>query len=415
MKLLAFLLLPSLISARRESGSSLGFDRDTPRRGSDRQRDSADSSSTLDLPQFVRVEIEIQRLENPGAVLATGKACKFFSGACDPSISAFLDSNSPLSPFPGAALPVEQWPKIFSQSNTNSPTIGKSVNKDICGGALDKVNLRVHAVDSNTLLSDSLLANFDCPFSINARDIAKDANTATWGESTECRNTNPNSKIRLFARQRAYQIPPNVCRSDSSLALDSASAAGGKRDGQHDFIRIEFQVIQLLNPQGITADGKKCSHGFSSTCNPKITVLLDTEKPLAAWPGAKTVPNYDLLSADSGTNSPVINKNVGKNVCGGSVRQVNLRAHVVDVGTISSEKLIGDFHCLFTVDYRQVAASQSSSDWSGTQDCQNLQPNNDIRLQYRFRVFDITPAQCGIGTTTPASSFLGSISNIFGG
>lgn len=81
---------------------------------------------------------------------------------------------------------------------------------------------------------------------------------------------------RLFARQRAYQIPPNVCRSDSSLALDSASTAGGKRDGQHDFIRIEYQVIQLLNPQGITADGKKCSHGFSSTCNPKITVLLDT-------------------------------------------------------------------------------------------------------------------------------------------
>lgn len=93
MKLLVgFLLLPCLISARRESGGSLGFDRDPPRRGSDRQRDSADSSSTFDVPQFVRVEIEIQRLENPGGVLATGKACKFFSGACDPSISAFLDS-----------------------------------------------------------------------------------------------------------------------------------------------------------------------------------------------------------------------------------------------------------------------------------------------------------------------------------
>ena len=97
------------------------------------------------------------------------------------------------------------------------------------------------------------------------------------------------------------------------------------------------------------------------------------------------------------------------------LQQVNLRAHAVDVGTISSEKLIGDFQCLFTVDYRLVSAAQSSSDWSGTQDCQNLQPNNDIRLQYRFRIYDITPQQCGIGATTPASSFLGSIGNIFSG
>ena len=347
--------------------------------------------------------------------------------------------NSPLSPFPGTGLPLDQWAKIFSQSNTNSPTIGKSVNKDICGGALDvslatpftslftsfraqfwrksqyfiltlhlqKVNLRVHAVDSNSLLSDSLLANFDCLFTINPREIAKDANSATWGQSTECTNTSPNNKIkyvtswnfcfiqlamrtvflsrmtyhtccllsflpklklmlilsltisvfRLFARQRSYQIPSTVCRSDSSISLNSDSGALGKREGQHDFIRIEYQIIQLLNPQGITADGKKCSHGFSSTCNPKITVLLDTwvyvwnqsshcicpsylrswhvqawnyqqlirfiscsEKALSAWPGSKTVPNYDLLSQDSGTNSPVINKNVGKNVCGGSVR-----------------------------------------------------------------------------------------------
>ena len=84
------------------------------------------------------------------------------------------------------------------------------------------------------------------------------------------------SVFRLFARQRSYQIPSTVCRSDSSISLNSDSGALGKREGQHDFIRIEYQIIQLLNPQGITADGKKCSHGFSSTCNPKITVLLDT-------------------------------------------------------------------------------------------------------------------------------------------
>ena len=94
MKLLVlFALLPCLISARRTGDEDFSsVDRDRRRGSSGSNRFADESPSRVDVPNFVRVEIEIQRLENPGGVLATGKACKFFSGACDPSVSAFLDA-----------------------------------------------------------------------------------------------------------------------------------------------------------------------------------------------------------------------------------------------------------------------------------------------------------------------------------
>ena len=49
-------------------------------------------------------------------------------------------SDSPSSPWPGSSLPVKQWPLIFQVNNVNSPTIGKSVNRDICGGSLSVSN-----------------------------------------------------------------------------------------------------------------------------------------------------------------------------------------------------------------------------------------------------------------------------------
>ena len=56
--------------------------------------------------------------------------------------------------------------------------------------------------------------------------------------------------------------------------------------------------------------------------------------------------------------------------------------HVVDADTLSHSDPIADFQCLFTVDYRLISRDISSSDWSPTQDCQQVPADskNDIRF-----------------------------------
>ena len=44
--------------------------------------------------------------------------------------------------------------------------------------------------------------------------------------------------------------------------------------GEHDFIRVEVELVQLLNPDGALGNGQKCDN--SGECDPKITVHLDT-------------------------------------------------------------------------------------------------------------------------------------------
>ena len=61
--------------------------------GNDDGRNSGSSSfdQGATTPDFVRVEIEIQRLENPGGILANGKKCDFFK-SCDPRVTAYIDA-----------------------------------------------------------------------------------------------------------------------------------------------------------------------------------------------------------------------------------------------------------------------------------------------------------------------------------
>ncbi|OQV25415.1 hypothetical protein BV898_01091 [Hypsibius exemplaris] len=406
--LILLLIGVATVASQRNTGTNnrrpSGGDRDDSRdRDNNDDRRGSGSNGARDrtrFPDFARVEVEIQRLENSAGILSNGKSCDF-TGACDPVVNAFLDADSPLSPWPGNSLALSKWPLIFQVDNVNSPSIGKSVNRDICGGALNKVNLRVHVSDSDSASSNDEIGNFECVFDLDPRDITADALSAQWGPSTECKSSTQPGKIRLFARERAYQIASSSCRAsgaagstDGRLNSELGADAGAHVPGQHDYIRIDTEVIQLLNPQGLLATKKSCDS--LSKCDPRVSVFLDTDKPLAAWPGAKTVPEYTVLFEVSNTDSPIINKNVSKNICGGSVGKVNLRVDVVDVN-VGSNALIEDFECLFTADYRLVARDLSSAEWSPAQDCKPQHANNDIRLQYRYRIYDIPQAQCGIG------------------
>ncbi|OQV25416.1 hypothetical protein BV898_01092 [Hypsibius exemplaris] len=208
----------SVGSDRRDSGSFNGRDSDRFGGSSSSSRltgsGSRPSSSRGQFPDFVRIEVEIQRLDNPTGIIANGKKCDTFK-SCDPRLTAYLDIGKPLSPWPGS-VPEKKWPIIFEVSNQNSPTIGKSLNVDVCGGSVNKINARVHAVEMDSLTGNDEMNNFECLFDVDPRDIALDAGSARWGPSTECRSSAQPGKIRLFARQRAYEIPSTSCRASAS-------------------------------------------------------------------------------------------------------------------------------------------------------------------------------------------------------
>ncbi|XP_055346732.1 uncharacterized protein LOC129594164 [Paramacrobiotus metropolitanus] len=377
-------------------------DRDRGTGGSDRDRGSSFSGAGVDgdnFPDYFRVEVEIQRLENEKGILSNGKNCDVFGGKCDPRVQVFVDVDQPLSPWPGSSESKEyQWPQIFEASNVNSPTIGKSVTRDVCGGSVNKVNARVSVLDVDTATSNDHINNFDCVFDVIPHDVARDAKSAQWSQSFECTPKFQSGKMRLLARQRSYEIPASNCQASSdkdqrqSLSTGMRSA-GPHIPGRHDFVRLDAEIVQLSNPQGITDKKVKCDTG--NACDPKISVNLDTDIPLARWPGSKTVPNFKTIFQATNQDSPVVNKNITKTFCGGSVAWVNLRADVVDEDSLSANDHIGSFECLFLADYNNFASDISISDWSTTQDCKALQ-DTDVRLQYRYRIYDVPPTSCGI-------------------
>ena len=55
---------------------------------------------------------------------------------------------------------------------------------------------------------------------------------------------------------------------------DRSADPGAKVPGQHDYIRIDTEIIQLLNPQGLLASKKNCDS--TSKCDPRVSVFLDT-------------------------------------------------------------------------------------------------------------------------------------------
>jgi len=162
-------------------------------------------------PDFYRIEVDIVRFDNAKGILANGKACDM-TKTCDPIITAFLDVQNPMSPFPATSA-TKSWTPILTKSKSNSFSIGKSLNRDVCGGAVNRVNARVLVMDHDTFTSSDEIGRFDCKFDIRPRDISFDGQSAQWGPSTECVPEKQQGQIRLFARVRAFEIPASQCRA----------------------------------------------------------------------------------------------------------------------------------------------------------------------------------------------------------
>ena len=59
----------------------------------------------------------------------------------------------------------------------------------------------------------------------------------------------------------------------ASEPLTNSRSVGRHVPGQHDYIRVDVELVQLLNPQGVAATGKACD--LSGACDPVITAYLD--------------------------------------------------------------------------------------------------------------------------------------------
>ena len=71
---------------------------------------------------------------------------------------------------------------------------------------LQKVNLRVHVVDVDVFSANDILMDFNCVFDVDPRDIARDAQSANWGPSTECQATGQNGKIKYVINVELFFV-----------------------------------------------------------------------------------------------------------------------------------------------------------------------------------------------------------------
>ncbi|OQV22640.1 hypothetical protein BV898_03465 [Hypsibius exemplaris] len=158
------------------------------------------------------------------------------------------------------------------------------------------------------------------------------------------------------------------------------------------YYRVQAELLQLQDPLGIRHDGKNCD-SFDS-CDPVIKVYLDTERPLAAFPGSRYISQYVRIFEAANQNEPIINKQISTDVCGAPFIKANLRAYVKDEDNIlgMTDDHMSDFDCLFSP---TPAADEASAAWSKGEMCTGFNQPGKIKLAFRYRVFRIAQEDCG--------------------
>ncbi|OQV25715.1 hypothetical protein BV898_00645 [Hypsibius exemplaris] len=162
-------------------------------------------------------------------------------------------------------------------------------------------------------------------------------------------------------------------------------------DLQKGYIRVEASAIRLENPGGIDKGNSWCSI-FTKTCNTRCSMFIDTDYPNND-PGPDSVPfdRYEKVF-DGKANSPDINKNTSRDVCGKSIRKVNIRVHCIDVGTIKNN-IINDFSC-YSRPTTLAARNAQSAKWSPEFLCENAYQKGKMRMYYRYRMYFIDEDSC---------------------
>ncbi|OWA52357.1 hypothetical protein BV898_16812 [Hypsibius exemplaris] len=147
--------------------------------------DIYDSIASPEITGYFRVEAQITRLDNERGKLADGSSCDPI-GPCDPSVSAFIDYESPKSKF-GAPDSVDYqfYTPLFAVREENNPIIGKTITRDICGQSFKKIAVRVHVIDKDRVGKDDLLGNWRCL--VRTKDnVGRNMELADWSAEAKC-------------------------------------------------------------------------------------------------------------------------------------------------------------------------------------------------------------------------------------
>jgi len=198
------LCLAAVALANRRGSSS--DDLDVRGRG----RSGSGSSGRLgdELGNYIRITVEILKLTNDQGLSHKGSHCDF-AGTCDPVLYGNLDTERPNADWPGAK-PDSTWPTIFGVDDKNSPVIGITIHKDICGPQYNEANLRIYALDRDPASKDDLINQWDCPIN---RSPTRNKDFAEWSPEFECLPKYLPGKMKLTYRYQVYHISRLQCNA----------------------------------------------------------------------------------------------------------------------------------------------------------------------------------------------------------
>ncbi|OQV18544.1 hypothetical protein BV898_07369 [Hypsibius exemplaris] len=157
---------------------------------------------------YLRIKVEIIKLTNDKGLKSNGGVCDTF-GTCDPVCYANLDTERPNADWPGAK-PDTTWPTIYGVDDVNSPSIGVTIKKDICGPVYHEANLRIYCLDRDPATKDDLINQWDCPIN---RIPAANEGGAEWSPSFNCLAKFQADKMSLSYRYQIYHITRLQCNS----------------------------------------------------------------------------------------------------------------------------------------------------------------------------------------------------------
>lgn len=167
---------------------------------------------------------------------------------------------------------------------------------------------------------------------------------------------------------------------------------GLREDPNAMYVRIQAEVIQLINDKGLTAVNSYCD--TLAHCDPLCYAHLDTDRPNAEWPGAVATKFWPEILKIDDVDSPYINKTITRDSCARPYREAVLRVFCEDYDPATSNDLLNHWECAIP---RSPHDSGTSAQWSAVTDCTpKYHPGspNSIRLTFRYRIFHINKSRC---------------------
>ncbi|OQV15541.1 hypothetical protein BV898_10263 [Hypsibius exemplaris] len=155
-----------------------------------------------------RIEANIISMENPRGTTWNYMPCDVVPGNCDPKITVAIDYATPNNDFGKDSVPYSRYVQVFEGSGMTHVDINKIVSKDVCNHSTRKINVRVRALDRDTL-SDDTIDHFNCLI-LTTDPPAENEGSAQWSAIKTC--VGHNSSHKIMWKYRWFFVPDNDCK-----------------------------------------------------------------------------------------------------------------------------------------------------------------------------------------------------------